>query len=208
MNLSYRPLPVIWPSGERTDSWARKNSPFKAGWTNTLQLLERELRHLGVSWDDTVLVEAGYAPSEIRLDGQPRANAHPTDPAVILSFQSTWGPLRYGCDTFTSHQANVRAIALGLEALRAVDRYGVTKRGEQYAGWKSLPAPGAAESSTQHRDFLLRHAYGMTLTAGVPPDTPTLSRAYRLAAQRLHPDKGGSREDWDQLQRAKAALGL
>jgi hypothetical protein len=37
-------------------------------------------------------------------------------------------------------QHNVRAIALGLEALRKVDRYGITRRGEQYAGWKALPA--------------------------------------------------------------------
>jgi hypothetical protein len=41
-------------------------------------------------------------------------------------------------------EANVRAIALALEALRKVDRYGVTKRGEQYAGWKALPSPNDA----------------------------------------------------------------
>lgn len=42
------------------------------------------------------------------------------------------GHLSYPCDTFTTLQDNLRVIALALEALRMVDRYGVTRRGEQY----------------------------------------------------------------------------
>src|ERR1700675_3855774 len=71
--------------------------------------------------------------SEIRLDGLPSARARPNDPAVIVSFDSKHGPLRYFCDQFTDWQDNIRAIALGLEALRKVERYGITHRGEQYA---------------------------------------------------------------------------
>lgn len=49
--------------------------------------------------------------------------------------------LVYATDTCVLWQHNVRSIALGLEALRAVDRYGITKRGEQYAGFTgALPA--------------------------------------------------------------------
>jgi hypothetical protein len=33
-------------------------------------------------------------------------------------------------------QDNLRAVALGLEALRRVERYGIAQRGEQYAGWR------------------------------------------------------------------------
>jgi hypothetical protein len=198
IQISYRPLPAIWPSGERTKSWERKRTPFKAGWTNTLGVLERELRHLGVGWDDVVIIEAGYKPSDLRMDGLPRKDARLDDPAVILSFQSTWGPLRYGCDTYGNHEANVRAIALALEALRAVDRYGVTKRGEQYAGWKALPASGQAQSTREHEDFIRRFS---------APGQP-IAQAYRTALKQLHPDVGGSREDFERLQRARVALGL
>jgi len=50
--------------------------------------------------------------------------------------------LRNVCDEDWRH--NVRSIALGLEALRAVDRYGISRRGEQYAGFRAALASGAA----------------------------------------------------------------
>ena len=37
---------------------------------------------------------------------------------------------------------NLRSIALGLKALRAVDRYGVSRRGEQYAGFRAALTAG------------------------------------------------------------------
>lgn len=203
MNIQYRPLPAVWPSGARTPIDDRRWGTFKAGWPATLELLERELRHLGVYPGDQVTIEAGYQTWEIRQDGMPRANAKPNDPAVIVSFQSNHGPLRYGCDTYRRHEANVRAIALALEALRAVDRYGVLKRGEQYVGNQGLPAIGETSMTTHEaRAFINAQAAG-TATG------PDLQAAYRAAAKRLNPDvPGGDRALWDQLQRAKTAVGL
>jgi len=200
MRITYRPLPAIWPSGKRTQY--RERSRFRTGWNETLALLETELRHLGVRFDATIVIEAGYSEGEIRLDGLPRRDARPHDPAVVLNFDSKYGPLRYGCDTYTSHDDNLRAIALALQALRAVDRYGVTKRGEQYTGWKALPE--TTLSKQQAEEFIR-----MTI-APVEIDFATidLTRAYRLAARRLHPDVTGARQQWDQLQRAKEVLGL
>src|SRR2546430_1342870 len=137
MRFVTRPLPAVWPNGRRTPASERQWSRFKAPWSNTIELLERELRYLEAR--EPVVIEAGYRPQDIRLDGQPRANARLDDPAVVVSFQSRFGPLRYACDTFREHAANLRAIALTLEHLRAVDRYGVTRRGEQYQGGPALP---------------------------------------------------------------------
>src|SRR5205807_9216809 len=112
-----------------------------------LEQLQHDLHLLDAV--EPVVLEAGYLPHEIRMDGLPRRGARPSDPAVIVSFDSRVGPLRYGCDTFSTHDDNLRAIALALEALRAVDRYGVTKRGEQYQGWSALPPsakPGMSRS--------------------------------------------------------------
>ncbi len=50
--------------------------------------------------------------------------------------------LVYATDACEFWQHNVRSIALGLEALRAVDRYGISRRGEQYAGFRAALTPG------------------------------------------------------------------
>jgi hypothetical protein len=47
--------------------------------------------------------------------------------------------LLYACDRFWRWQHNLRAIALGLEALRLVERYGIGDAHQQYAGYRALP---------------------------------------------------------------------
>lgn len=47
---------------------------------------------------------------------------------------------QFAVDTFVHWQDNLRAIALGMEALRKVARYGIVKGNEQYSGWKQLTA--------------------------------------------------------------------
>lgn len=198
MRVMYRPIGNDW-QGQRKAWGERKRSPFSASWEKSLTLLQRELAALGA---DDVVFQLDMEERDIRIDGFPKANARPRSPAVIISFKSRFGHLRYQCDAFDvstdGWKENVRAIALGLEALRQVERYGITKRGEQYTGWKALP------DSTMSRYEAEQFLAGFAVT-GQPRDFKTL---YRLAAMKLHPDVGGSREQWEQLQRAKAAVGI
>lgn len=197
MRYVTRPLPAVWPNGARTPVHERTSGRFQADLDATWKLLERELRHLEAG--EPVVIEAGYEAREIRLDGRPRAGARPVDPGVIVSFESRLGPLRYACDTYWRWESNLRAIGLTLEHLRAVDRYGVTRRGEQYQGWSALPPAGAGEMSPEEAEAFIRHHGG-----GNGP----LLDAYRAAAKRLHPDVGGSDEDFVRLERARQAAGL
>lgn len=203
MRVSYRPIGPDW-HGESSSLHSRKYSPFRTTWSKTLQLLDRELTHLGAS---EVVFQLDMEERDIRLDGMPRADARPRSPRVIISFESKHGWLRYQCDAFEgnykepSWQANVRAIALGLEALRQVERYGITKRGEQYTGWKALPASTITKQEAEA--FIRSHN-----RHDDPMGLRDLTSAYRLAARKLHPDVGGDRETWDRLQSAKMALGL
>jgi hypothetical protein len=202
MKVTFRPIGNDW-HGERSGWGVRRRTPFKAGWAQTQQQLDRELAALGAS---EVIFQLDMAERDIRIDGYPRANARPSTPAVIISFKSRHGWLRYQCDTFEGGaegwQDNVRAVALGLEALRQVERYGITKRGEQYTGWKALPATTLGKKEAE--EFIR-----LTI-APVELDFATLdlTRAYRLAARKLHPDVGGSPESWEQLQMAKQVLGI
>lgn len=136
-DITFRPID-LWP-GEQT-SW-RKRAPFGAAWLSTIRLLERELTMLDAK---NVVFQVALYEGQLRLDGKPKATAKASHPGVILAFDSKYGPLKYAVDTFDVFTDNVRAIALAMEALRKVDRYGVTKRGEQYTGWRELPVKTGA----------------------------------------------------------------
>jgi|SRR5580658_570471 hypothetical protein len=192
-----------WP-GARTRN--RAGSPFRANYLNTLDLLESELRHLRAR---DIVLQASIGWQDIRNDGWPKSNARFTDPGVILTFESANGPLSFPCDRYTDWQANVRAIGLSLEALRAVDRYGATRRAEQYQGWRQIAAPGAAAhfgSVDAAAEFLAVHAQSGS-SVEILRDSDARKRAYRKAAARYHTDAPtGNVEMFHLVQEAVAVL--
>lgn len=223
LDIRFRPIDN-WPGALRTN--AERTSPqFSARYTDTLDVLERELNHLDA---ERVVIQLALAPSDIRLDGFPRANARPDHPGVIVSFDSKHGPLRYLTDVFTGRsvwrssasggswhmpgwQANVRAIALGLEALRKVDRYGITKRGEQYRGWAELPTGIAQPASHMTTDEAARFiaeqsGLGAFMVDEIAHEAIYRRHAYKSAVKRLHPDVGGDADLFQRLQVAKQLL--
>lgn len=221
MSLEWKVVPIQqWP-GERTEE--RRSHPFRktvssrwgggtrtvpeVDWSSTTELLERELRMIEA---ENIVLQMAVTDRMVRLDGWIRADARPAHPGVILTFDSIHGPLSYPCDTFDDWQANVRAIALALEALRKVNRYGVSRRGEQYRGWKQLPAAGQSTTTLTARTA----AAILATMGGAPatdPDTiledPELAtRLHRRALRTVHPDAGGSAKDFHRLQEAKGVL--
>jgi hypothetical protein len=118
-----------------------------------------------------------------------------------------------GTTYFPAWQNNVRAIALALEALRKVDRYGVTNSNEQYTGFRALGSGIEMPAAQMTMDEAAR----FIVTAGgqLPADEilvesikqgPKRKAAYARAAYRLHPDTGGSAADFQRLQEAKRVL--
>lgn len=207
---------VVRPISDRTPFTGKhQRSAFDSTWSATEQLLVREVAHLR---GRDLVVEADFTERDLRLDGRPRANARPASPAVRVAFDSIHGPLTYATDRFTTWQDNVRAIALGLEALRKVDRYGITKRGEQYAGWKALPGGSGAEPSHMTRTEALsvlgrwgRAFYDMPAIPAehVNTDPGSLRSLHRSARRAAHPDRNdGDQTAWDQVEQAARVLGL
>lgn len=174
--------------------WSRKPTPL----SSTLGVLDTELSMLKAKGTELLVA---IAASDFRLDGKPRATARAEHPGVILSFDSKVGHLSYPCDTFTTWQDNLRAIALALEALRKVDRYGVTTHGEQYRGFLEIEAPKPGYlSSIEAAVHYLEEFVGAD--RGVEEPSILLRRAQR----RAHPDVGGVRETWDALQEIESLL--
>ena len=185
--------------------------------TGTRLLLDRELVVLGA---EVVVIQAGFDVGQIRLDGYPRSSAKTSHPGVIINFDSKYGPLRYVCDTFSGsrawipaerrrgerggyrdmlgYQANIRAIALGLEALRKVDRYGITKTGEQYTGWRQLTA-GSGLTTVAKAKRLIKEWANLD---GVEDMELLVKKALTTS----HPDHGGTDEAFQSVMDARKLL--
>jgi hypothetical protein len=193
--MTVKPI-VAWP-GAVTKS--RTPSMFSAPWASTLDVLDRELFNLQAT---AVLLQVAIPANQFRLDGFPRASAKQEHPGIILTMNTVVGPLSYPCDTFTRWEDNLRAIALALEALRKVDRYGVTKRGEQYQGFLALEAHPADEWSDT--DAIL--TWLRLITDRVPAQGNTPAQLIRIAKRHTHPDVGGDPEAFDRVTRAENRL--
>src|SRR5579863_10251967 len=111
-----------------------------------------------------------YAGAKLRTQG------------IILTFNSKHGPLSYPCDKYSNWQANLRAIALSLEALRAVDRYGVTH--PEKCGTLSQLLSGGSGPPSPRSDRRRR------CRLQTPPDGENDSGK---TSRRLNDDRGGDR---------------
>ncbi|MDP9175649.1 MAG: hypothetical protein M3O30_17535 [Planctomycetota bacterium] len=221
----FRPLGK-WPR-EQTAAFNRKVHPFKSsgkygdnngGWTpgkitpvtTTYSDLERELIKLNA--ENPVIIEAGFRERDIRQDGMIYAGApQPTFPGIILSFRAPkHGPLQFACDDCKHWEDNLRAIALTLERLRLADLYGVTKRGEQYTGWKALPPPPATTPlmTVEASASMISEIAGGSPVNDIIGSHERYRESYRRAASLLHPDATGEVQSakWSKLQEAKIVL--
>lgn len=203
MRYEVRPLGQ-WTGPRTPDMGRRSGRTFSAPWPRTLELLGRETDRLGAR---LVVLQVDCRAGEIRRDGMLRADARVNFPGVRISFDSRHGPLTYASDTYTGWQANVRAIALGLEALRAVDRYGISRSGEQYRGWAQIEAGPGEQMSAEQAAKLIAQAAESWFTAGdVLGSNDARQRAYRAAARIHHPDAGGDPATFQRITAARQLL--
>ena len=176
MRVTFRPL-----SENEARVEHHERSRFESGWSQTLSLLSYELGKLGA---EAVVIKLALESKDIRLDGWPRANASPSRPDVVVEWQmgSQWS--RMAATKYDHWQDNVRAVALTLEALRAVERWGAVQ-GEQYEGLRlELEGPSANSASA------LLDSYG----------------GLKEALKATHPDRGGDPEEFRRVQEARDVL--
>jgi hypothetical protein len=182
---------TVRPFDGRPPPRGYQHSRFDTTFRRTLKTLAKEMEHLDAS---NIVVELDVSERDIRLDGFPRANARIGNPCVAISFDSKHGPLRYATGEYDSWQDNIRAIAVSLEALRAVDRHAVSKRGEQYRGWRAIPM------STDPADAIQTPEQAHAVLEPFAGD-------WKRAAAATHPDKpDGNAIEFRKVMRAKEVL--
>lgn len=174
----------------------------------TLSDLDRELRHLHAT-DAELLV--AIDPGQFRIDGRPYANAKASHPGVILSFDiPKVGHVSYPCDKYTRWEDNLRAVTAALEALRLVDRHGVTRHGEQYRGFLAIEAtaaPAGFATADAALDWLATLVGDQWPGGRIPRERgAAVARVLRGAQRRTHPDHGGDAATFQRVSLAEAKL--
>lgn len=200
--MTINAYPLTWPADwKRIEPQHRRDARFTTTRHSTsrrgqplnisdgvLRVLEA-LQMMGLGRDDVVI--STNVP--LRLDGLPRSDrSEPGDPGAAVYWQeATGGRKVMAVDQYTRVADNLAAIAATLDAMRAIERHGGAAILERaFTGFTALPAPGA------------RREWWEVL--GVPKgcNREHITAAYRRLRSEHHPDKGGSAERFDEVERA------
>jgi hypothetical protein len=222
------------PLEQRPESWddiEPESHPFSAGFSDTMRLLCREATMLAKRDEHvpTLRIQLAVRPSDIYRDGTGLKNdgRQPSHHGVVVSIDTEQhGVLTYDCAKYEDRwvyrseqrggsgnirgwQANLRSIALGLEALRAVERYGIATAGQQYAGFAAIgtgmPMP-AVRLSVDEAAKAIWEGAGLSGFCDSVNVIDNLDGLYAMAAKKHHPDAGGTHEAMSLLTRARDRL--
>lgn len=194
--MNRQPFPLAWPDGwPRTPASERARPKFSTGLAYARDSLLLEIRRL--HGDNPVIT----SDLPVRLDGLPYADGRGRggDPAVAVYWlQAVKGRFIervMACDRWDSHGGNMRAIALSIEALRGLDRWGGSDIVERaFQSFAALP-PAAAGMEAGDWRILFPGCYSL--------DEVKLS--YRRQAGALHTDHGGNEVMMARLNAAYSA---
>lgn len=115
----------------------------------------------------------------------------PKDPGVCAFFELRGKRYAIPCDRWDKIEHNIQAIALTVEAMRGMDRWGAKNMIEaMFSGFKALPEPKASRPWWEVLGVLQTESYASALDA------------YRQLAKRHHPDVGGSVEVMSEINAA------
>ena len=202
--------PLSWPaSWKRTPAHERRRAPFhgtrRQAYTSmqgsylqkeSLSVgdatgrLAAEMRRLGVRADDWLI----SSNLRVRIDGLPYADQrNPDDVGVAVYFKLRGADRVLACDAWTWVADNLAAIAAHVEAMRAIERYGVGTVEQAFAGYDALPAKGSTWRTT------LGFAHDQVVTL------EDVDEAFKRRAREVHPDvAGGSHDAMASLTAARA----
>jgi hypothetical protein len=170
--------PLQWPAG-----WPRCDLPQRAQFKDhsiyvVSSQVENELRRLGAS---SIVVSANLIRN---MDGGIRSKqAQPVDRGVAVYFQYMGREQCIPCDRWSRVEDNLRAIALTIEALRGLERWGAKEMvSAAFRGFLALPEKTG----------------GIDYFRDCSSEEEVKAR-YRELAKSFHPDRGGSADEFAEL---------
>ena len=189
--------PLQWPQ-----SWSRTVTPERhpAMVRDFTRNRDDVVRQLGLLGADDVVISSNKM---TRQDGLPYAKQRePEDSGVAVYFDLDGEQQCIPCDKWDNTAQNLRAIALTVEALRGIERWGAKEMvNAAFRGFKALPAQAIVTPYTAK----LWHEVLEVLPNASPE---VIKAAYRQKIRVAHPDHGGSTAAFQEVQRALQEAGI
>lgn len=203
------PYPLQWPENTpRTSPEARRSSKFgqkRNGQVSPYEAAKDVHRELDRMVGTSFVSITSMLPT--RHDGLPYSDGRVDQPGVAVWFVHHGHERVLACDAWSTPGENMRAIALTLDALRGMERWGVAEAVERaFAGFAALPAGGdtAPEQPPAPKKRPWREVIGGAWPELEPAELLVLAKArHRRAIATAHPDAGG---DHDRAAELNAAL--
>lgn len=168
--------PLAWPAG-----WPRTASPQKGAYRTSLAGALKNLKtQVGL------LCGNAAAASLVLSSNVTLGRENPRDPGVVAFFLWDKQAISIPCDRWLLVEANVQAIALTIEAMRAMDRHGAKHMiRAMFQGFTALPAATAGQ---RHWRTVLG------FPDAVRPSSDLVRARHRELAKMAHSDVGGTDE--------------
>lgn len=179
--------PLNWPESYPRTRYIERSRFGNHSFGLSRDMLLDELRLLGAS---NIKLSTNIP---LRNDGLPRASFRvPDDKGVAVYFNLSSQNMVLCCDRWDKIEHNIRAIALTIQAMRGMDRWGVSEMlNRMFRGFAALPAP--TNDSVSCWNILQ-----------IPPSSSIadIKAAYREQIKKVHPDMGGTNEEFHLLTQA------
>jgi len=183
--------PLTWPDG-----WKRTNSPMRSQFAKhsigkATNFLIEELGRMGIP-DWNIIISTDL---RLRNDGLPYSTQRaPEDKGAAVWWKDNKEQRVIALDKYARIADNIYAIGKTIEAMRGIKRWGGSEILDRtFTGFTSLPSPDHVVIRSW-RDVL--EYYGNDLMEA--------NEAYKRARNVAHPDKGGTSEQFYEINRAWA----
>jgi hypothetical protein len=201
--------PLVWPAGKAItrEPQRSKFGRFGKGNLSVYEEASGVLHNLKLMGAQHSVVSSNLPTRSI--DGMPRSDvavAKNRSKGVAVYWLLDDTPHVMACDTFDRVEDNLHAIALTLEAMRGIERWGAVQAAQMFQGFQALP-PGTGEVDSAQRPWReVFAADGGPIPTDLPPeDQLAIAKGrYRRAIAKAHPDAGGDMAAAAELNQAMA----
>lgn len=211
--LPDKPYPLEWPEGWQRTTYRETTSRYRATFVQSRDQVLRALRllasrELRASPRAGSIVISSNLPT--RLDGLPLAGGRVSgDPGIAIWWRTPDNAIKViACDKYPKVEHNLRACALALDAMRALERSGASQIFERSA--QSCTAGALPSSADRHVEGVMSVGVARTVMCFTPDEIlkiEDVTQRFTALARVRHPDKpNGSHEKFVELQTARDRL--
>jgi hypothetical protein len=179
--------PLQWPVGYKR-TIHRVESKFKQTMERAQLELQNEVKRLGGK-NLVVSTDLKYRPDGLLYADQIKRKV--VDPGVAIYFRYKDKEISMCCDKYQTIWENIYALAMGIYALRGMERWGVSDFLDRaFSGFAALPEKASAP------------AWYNVLELSENASADQIKERYRELIKKHHPDVGGSAEKFIQVKLA------